>query len=99
MNGNNDNDKYNNFNEISLTSLFVRALRNGKSSLPLRSLPISIDREVVNLQDAIDQALQLTSDSLTLGSSDTPAPRRSRRKHQNRSGNSPDSHSGSRANQ
>jgi hypothetical protein len=101
MNGNNDNDndKYNNFNEMSLTSLLVRAQRNGKSSVPLQSLPISIGREMVNLQDAIDQALQLTSDSLSLDSSDTPAPRRSRRNHQNRSGNSPDSHSGSDASQ
>jgi hypothetical protein len=102
MNGNNANDKHNNFNEMSLSSLLRRAHQNSNSSGPLRLLPISIGCEKVNLQDAIEQALEVTSDTLNLDSSDTPTPRRSRhsrRTYQNRSGNSSDSHSGSDASQ
>jgi hypothetical protein len=105
MIGNNDNDKYNNVNDMSLSSLLGRAYRNGKSSDPLRSQPMryldcSLQQRrnrLTDLQDVIEQALQIcSSDDPSLGSSDTLA---SRRNHQNKSGSSADSYSGSRANQ
>jgi hypothetical protein len=104
MNGN--NDKYNNVNDMSLSSLLGRALRNGESSDPLRSQPNYLDssqqrcKRVDDLQDVLEQALQLYSDSPGLDDSDTLAPPlRSRRNNQNRSGSSADSYSDSRATQ
>jgi hypothetical protein len=100
VNGNNGNDKYSSSNEMSLASLLGRVHRHGASSSisdPLRSVPISQQRRngSDNLQDILEQALELSSDDTpSLDSSDALAPSRSRRNHQNRNGDSADSHSG-----
>jgi hypothetical protein len=97
------NDKYNSFNssnssmEMSLSSLVGRVHRHGVSSsspAPQHSPTISLGwsqqhrNQIDYLQDILGQALDIISDTPSLDSSDTLAPPRSHRNHQNRSGNS-----------
>jgi hypothetical protein len=95
MNGNNGDDKYNNCNsigEMSLYSLLHRGAGHGESSS--RSLPISLAQQrrnrVVDVQDLLEQALEMSSDIPSDDSSNAVAPPRSRSNHQGRSGNSAD---------